>query len=594
VLRLGLRDGGRVGGLFNTALEDPAGGGWAGGAGGIFRITPDGMLEAITLEVDGQTIGAVVQGMLLDRSGRLWIDADGLLHVASIDGSHARAEAVSHRHGFANVAFGANLLDDGEGRIWSHRFVYDPARDLMLRLARADGAQVGTGWFRAYARLSGGRFAFGATEGILIIDPARFQPESDAQPLAFTELRVDGLPRPFGARPAELVLKPDERNFLLEFAALDFAAPNAHRYRYRLDGVDRDWVIVDSGSRIASYGGLWPGEYRFRVQASRRTGGWDDDLLSVNVRVLPRWWQTPAGLAAILGGAVGLILWFVWQRERRLRAEAVRLEREVEKRTTELRALSNELARRNLELREASLADPLTGLRNRRFVMQAMPVEIERVLRAFDAKALPRQSMPGLTLFLIDIDGFKSINDRYGHGAGDAVLRQFAARLGACFRDQDDIVRWGGEEFLVIARDLGFKEAAHLAMRVCERVAAEPFVLDDGTALARTCCVGFAPFPFETARPRAHGWEVVVEVADRALLAAKRLGRNAWIGLAPAEGVLLDGEVTDWLDPARVRAGDLVTLAGPAVDDDRLAMALAGAAEDLRLKAAADASGSRG
>jgi diguanylate cyclase (GGDEF)-like protein len=310
--------------------------------------------------------------------------------------------------------------------------------------------------------------------------------------------------------------------------------------------------------------------------------------------VLPRWWQTTGGLVSILGGAFGLILLLVWQRERRLRAETLRLEREVEGRTVELRALSTELARRNVDLREASLADPLTGLRNRRFVMQAMPVEVERVLRALDARAASRETVPRFILFLIDIDGFKSINDRYGHGAGDAVLRQFAARLKACFREQDDIVRWGGEEFLVIARGLDFEDAARLAMRVREQVAAEPFVLDDGTAIARTCCVGFAPFPFETARPRAHGWEVVVEVADRALLAAKRLGRDAWIGLAPAEGALLDGEVADWLDPERVRAGDLVIAAGPVADLDRMAMALAGAADDARLNAAADASPARG
>lgn len=577
VRRLAARDGQRIGGIFNAAVEDPAGGGWAGGSEGLFRISPQGWLEPLVLEANGRPVRATVQGVLVDRSGGLWVDADGLLRVVVVEGVRARAETISERHGFANVAFGANLLEDGEGRIWTHRFVYDPDRDLMLRLGRADGVQVGTGWFRAYARLPDGRFAFGATEGILVVDPARFQPEADEQPLAFTELRVDGRPRPVGARPDAIEIAPDERSFSLEFAALDFSAPDSRRYRYRLDGVDGDWLVVDSATRIASYGGLWPGEYRLRVQGSRRVGGWGRDELGVVIRVLPRWWQTTGGLVAILGGAFGLIVLFGWQRERRLRAETLRLEREVEGRTVELRALSSELARRNADLREASLADPLTGLRNRRFVMQTMPAEVERVLRRLDADAPTGEAPGGLVLFLIDIDGFKSINDRYGHGAGDAVLRQFASRLRVEFREHDDVVRWGGEEFLVIARDLGFDDAARLAARVRERVAAEPFVLDDGTTVRRTCCIGFAPFPFEAARPRAHGWEVVVEAADRALLAAKRLGRDAWIGLEPATGTRVEGDVSDWLGAMRLRPGELVVAAGPRLDRDRVVAALAGA-----------------
>lgn len=582
VRRLGAADGGRIGGIFNAVVEDAGGSGWAGGSEGLFRIGPDGVLEPMHIEVDGQPVRATVQGLLVDRAGGLWVDADGLLRVVAVNGAVAMAEGISRRHGFPNVAYGANLLEDRDGRIWTHRFVYDPARDLLLRLGRADGVQVGTGWFRAYARLSGGRFAFGATEGILIVDPERFRPEADEQPLAFTELRVDGRPRPVGARPAVVEIAPDERNFSLEFAALDFGAPDSRRYRYRLDGVDGDWLVVDSESRIASYGGLWPGDYRLRVQGSRRIGGWGDDVLAVDIRVEPRWWQSTGGLVAILGGAFGLVLLFVWQRERNLRAETLRLEREVEGRTVELRALSTELARRIVDLHEASLADPLTGLRNRRFVMQALPAEVERVLRGAGAGAAAREAGRGFVLFLVDIDGFKSINDRYGHGAGDAVLRQFASRLKACFREHDDIVRWGGEEFLVIGRDLGFAEAAQLAARVRAQVAAEPFVLDDGTHVTRTCCIGFAPFPFESGRPRAHGWEVVVEVADRALLAAKRLGRDAWIGLAPAALVRLDGEIADWFATARVRSGEWVVASGPASDPDRIASALAGAADDAR------------
>jgi diguanylate cyclase (GGDEF)-like protein len=574
--RLATSDGRRVGGVFNAIAIDPSGGGWAGSNEGLFRISPVGALEPVEMLLDGVAFAAPIQGVLVDRSGSVWIDADGLLRIVQLDGARAAVETISRRHGFAKTAFGANLLDDEQGRIWTHRFMYDPARDLMVRIGRADGALVGTGWFRAYARLADGRFAFGATEGLLVVDPRRFRAEPSEQPLAFTDLRIDGRARPVGARPSVIEVKPGDRNVSLEFAALDYGAPTSRRYRYRLDGVDGDWLEVDSTVRVASYGGLWPGSYRLMVQASRRGGGWGEDVLVVELRVLPKWWQTPLGIAGILGGIVGLAVFFGYRREGRLRREKVRLEREVEGRTVELRSLSTELARRNIDLRQASLTDPLTGLRNRRYVTQEFPGEVARLLaHPVTTRDGSQVGNEGLVLFLIDIDGFKSVNDQHGHAAGDVVLRQFADRLRTVFRDSDEFVRWGGEEFLVVARGIGSDAAAGLAERVRERVARDPFVLDDGTPVSRTCCIGFAPFPFEGARPRAHGWEAVMEVADQALLAAKRLGRDAWIGVEPAESALIDGSIGNWDVAALVRSGKLRVVTGPSNGADRAAAALA-------------------
>jgi len=109
-----------------------------------------------------------------------------------------------------------------------------------------------------------------------------------------------------------------------------------------------------------------------------------------------------------------------------------------------------------------------------------------------------------LVFLLIDLDHFKRINDSHGHAAGDA-----AAVLREHLRSLDYVVRWGGEEFLMVARFVDRDEAA---------------------ARALTCSIGFAAYPFSRLRPRAVGWERVVEVADLALYAAKRDGRNRWVG----------------------------------------------------------------
>lgn len=562
--------GRRTTGIFNAVIADPAGGGWAGGTEGLFRITADGVLEPVVLENDGRASRATIQGLLIDRQGEFWIDADGLLRVRQRAGGRFEVEAISRRHGYGEVAFGANLLDDADGRIWTHRFVYDPVRDLLLRLGRADGVLVGTGWFRAYARLADGRLAFGATEGILVVDPARFAPMPDDPLMAFTELKVDGRIRPIGARPGTIELGPDESNVAIEFAALDFAAPASRRYRYRLEGVDRDWIVVDAESRTASYGGLWPGNYRFTVQGSRRTGGWGHDVLTLDLRVTPSWWQTPTGLIALIGGATVLVLLWVWRRERGLERAKQRLEREVASRTAELRGLSEELARRNADLRQATLTDPLTGLRNRRYLMQELRAELRQALGRGEPDAAS-----GYVFFLIDIDRFKAVNDRHGHAAGDVLIRLFAERLRQVFRAGDDLIRWGGEEFLVVARGLSFDAAASLAERARERVAAEPFRLDEDVIVSRTCSIGFAPFPFDRTRPRAHGWESVVELADRALLAAKELGRNAWIGLRAASPAVASAGPADERAVAGLRAAGFEVRVSSGIDGRAAAERLA-------------------
>ena len=95
-------------------------------------------------------------------------------------------------------------------------------------------------------------------------------------------------------------------------------------------------------------------------------------------------------------------------------------------------------------------------------------------------------------------------------------------------------MRWGGEEFLIVARATSRWQAQELAERACAAVASTPFVLDDGTLLQKTCSVGFASFPLAPAWPAALEWPAVVDLADQALYAVKHNGRNGWLGLVEA------------------------------------------------------------
>lgn len=164
------------------------------------------------------------------------------------------------------------------------------------------------------------------------------------------------------------------------------------------------------------------------------------------------------------------------------------------------------------QLARLSNTDELTRLPNRRRMAAAIGAELVR----FEAEG------SGFALMLFDVDHFKTVNDRFGHGAGDAVLVALAACAAQVFRDADDVGRWGGDEFVALVRDLEPAEALRMANALCRHVAVAP--LFDGHDTTISCGV-------TAARP-GDSIDSLLSRADAALYAAKRAGRNR------AEGVL--------------------------------------------------------
>jgi diguanylate cyclase (GGDEF)-like protein len=199
------------------------------------------------------------------------------------------------------------------------------------------------------------------------------------------------------------------------------------------------------------------------------------------------------------------------------------------------RRLNRELLRTNVVLQEASLTDPLTGLRNRRYFSATIESDVSQTLRAYTDGH--DHHIRDLVFYLIDADNFKEVNDRYGHDVGDKVLVEMARRLSSSIRHSDVLVRWGGEEFLVVSRYTDRSEAELLAQRVLSAIADMPFSMGvSGKAIERTCSVGWAAFPWFPANPSAVSYGEVLTLADRALNQAKQSGRNRAVGMMPAAG----------------------------------------------------------
>ncbi len=177
---------------------------------------------------------------------------------------------------------------------------------------------------------------------------------------------------------------------------------------------------------------------------------------------------------------------------------------------------NRQLADINELLKVQTGIDPLTGLANRRHFQTVM-----RQLAA-DGK------LAG-TVFLADIDHFKRINDCWGHVSGDAVLVEVARRLRGILRERDLIVRWGGEEFLVVVRELGPDAVDALAQRMLDVVGGAP-VEHEGRVIGAAVSIGYATFPIEPARLEV-SWERAIDLVDTAMYLAKAHGRNRAYGV---------------------------------------------------------------
>lgn len=224
--------------------------------------------------------------------------------------------------------------------------------------------------------------------------------------------------------------------------------------------------------------------------------------------------------------------------------------------------LNQELKRTNTVLEEASLTDPLTGIRNRRFFSATIEADISQTLRSYGNSHDP--CTRDLVFYLIDADDFKDVNDRFGHDAGDRVLVEMARRVASCIRHSDVLVRWGGEEFLIVSRYTDRREASILAARVLAAVADKPFDLcQSDEAISRTCSIGWAAFPWLPNDPEAVDYEEVLNLADQGLRQAKQSGKNRAVGmLAPAKNAAAAPARNSLR--ARQLAVDCLAIAGPA------------------------------
>ena len=283
-------------------------------------------------------------------------------------------------------------------------------------------------------------------------------------------------------------------------------------YRYRLVGLEQEWNTTRSHD--LNYSSLPDGTYRLEIYAQDTESDIRSPLVSVSFTMRPPWWKSiPFNIAvAVLLLLIGYAL--LRYRDRDLRAQQAKLEAVVRERTEQLEREKVQLTEAREALRELASRDPMTGLLNRRAIFDVLVGEMARI----------RRNGSALTAVMIDLDHFKSVNDTYGHLAGDDVLREVAARLTDSVRPYDSVSRYGGEEFLLILPQMDLAGLRDRLIAVHNSICLKTFVVPGGE-VNLTCSFGVCTL-FCDQRLTV---EQFLDRADRALYQAKHSGRNCII-----------------------------------------------------------------
>ena len=498
---------------------------WVGTRKSLARVdTISGSVERVPVDPTDPTqlSGAFVSSTLTDHLGRLWVASFGygiqVLEKRDADGRwHFRRFGL--REGLPHLGVD-KLLEDRFGNIWAstdNGIAVIDGRSFAIRSFQSpQGVGVRTFFTSAGAATVQGEMLFGGEGGLVVVQPERLTHWDYNPPVVVTDVRVGNLPLPVGpfnqaTNSVPLEIPPHSRRLRVVFSSLDYSAPERNRYVYRLRGFDADWIPAEALSRAATYTNVPPGNYTLQLRGSNRDGVWSRPL-ELSVRVMPAWHETLwFRVTTVL---LGLLL--IWALVQARTAYLYRRQRELQdlvtERTAELEQRSCQLRESQHQLEQIAYADPLTGLANRRLFEDDMRRHVKLIAREGGC----------FTLLLIDLDGFKKINDTLGHDAGDALLRVTAERLTSAVRETDHVARLGGDEFaVVLTQTCEFLSVEIVCRRILKSIT-EPVVFKD-TTMRVTASIGSSKCPSQGTAP-----DSLYKSADLALYEAKRSGRNTW------------------------------------------------------------------
>jgi signal transduction histidine kinase/ligand-binding sensor domain-containing protein len=304
---------GLAGNDVKAILEDRAGHLWFGSWGGLSSFD-DGRFTSYTEQ----------NGLASDHIRTLYEDAEGIFWIGTYDGGLSRFKdgrftRYTTKEGlFNNGVF--RILEDGRGYFWMscNKGIYRVSRQDLNDFAdgkirsitsiaygkndgllnvECNGGRQPAGW-----KTRDGKLWFPTAGGAAVIDPREINVNTMSPPVVIEELRIAGETVAFSD---SVNVPPDKKSFDIEYKGLSFIKTEQVKYKYKLEGLDKDWV--DAGARrVANYSYVPPGEYTFTVIAANSDGVWNQTGKSIRIKVIPYWWeirwvQTLIGICILVG-----------------------------------------------------------------------------------------------------------------------------------------------------------------------------------------------------------------------------------------------------------------------------------------------------
>ena len=295
--------------------------------------------------------------------------------------------------------------------------------------------------------------------------------------------------------------------------------------------------VVGTTETTVSFSNIHSGLHEFSVRAycSGDPSKFSEKKFTFNVKQV---FYRKIGFMVTLPLLVLLIVSAIIFLNRRLKnIREAEIKRLIDEKTAELQMKNN-------SLKEAVMKDPLTGLMNRRYMFEVEERKIrrfiesrERKMHLMDNRNMLEKNDLVYGVIMMDIDHFKRVNDIYGHDAGDMVLKGVAQVMQDSVRADDILIRWGGEEFLVVLKNIPVKKIFEVAKKIRKAIEQHPFTMQSGSTIWVTVSMGVVFLPFFADNPKLLSFENIITLADIALYNSKENGRDMATFVVPGGNV---------------------------------------------------------